>query len=318
MALELRHLRYVERVGAHGSFSRAALQLGVAQSTLSQQVLAVERELGLTLFDRHPRGATLTRAGEEFVADAREALAAFDTTVARAARRASGDVGTLRIGFTAFAALDLTPPILATYADRHPHVDVHLREYPLTDPSAGLADGESDVAFVRPPLGAEGLWFEWLLEEPRLLAVAEGHRLSGRSSVTVAELLDEPMIEAPGGDPVSEAFWLLDEHRGGRPAPIAAAAETFEAEMQLVATGRVVCITCGHSWLFAGHSGVRLVPVAGIAPSTVALGYPASGPSPLVRDFLAVAREMRDAAGRLEAPVARGPRPGEAGRRVWS
>src|ERR671917_236796 len=98
MALELRHLRYVERVGARGSFTRAALQLGIAQSTLSQQVLAIERELGLTLFERHPRGATPTEAGEEFVADARATLAAFDATVSRAARRASGEIGTLTIG----------------------------------------------------------------------------------------------------------------------------------------------------------------------------------------------------------------------------
>ena len=307
MALELRHLRYVERLGATGSFSRAAMQLGIAQSTLSQQIAAIERELGLTLFERHPRGATVTEAGEEFLSDARATLAAFDATVSRAARRANGEVGTLDVGFTASAALDLTPPILSTFTQRHPRVDVRVREFPLPDPSAGLADGRSDVAFVRPPLGAAGLWFEPLLEEPRVVAVAERHRLAHRTSVTVDELLDEPMIETPGGDPVWEAFWLLDDHRDGARAPIAASAETLEAEMQLVAAGRAVSITCGQSGGGAAYPGVRFVPVDGIAPSTVALAYGAGTTSPLVRDFVAVAREVR---GR--SPVTRRPLAGPA------
>jgi len=254
MALELRHLRYVERVAAKGTFSRAATQLGIAQSTLSQQVLAIERELGIALFDRHPRGATLTEAGREFVRDASVALASFDDAVSRAQRRANGTAGTLRVGFTAAAALELTPRITTAYGERYPDVEVRLREFPLSDPSAGLADGQSDVAVVRPPLGTPGLWFEWLLEEPRVVAVADTHRFAARASVDVSELLDEPMIGAPGGDPVSEAFWLLDEHGDGRPAPIGAWAETHETEMHLVATGRVVSITC------AGGQGTAAVP----------------------------------------------------------
>ncbi len=295
MALEVRHLRYVVQVADDGSLSRAAQRLGVTQPTLSQQVLKVERELGFSLFDRHPRGASPTPAGAAFLSDARTAIGAFDDAVERATRRARGETGELFVGFTAAAGLELTPLILAAYGERHPKVEVHLREHPLSDPSAGLADGSADVAFVRPPLGTPGLWFEPLLSEPRVVAVSSAHPLARRSSVAVAELLDEPMV-ASGGDPVSEAFWLLAEHRDGRPSRIAAHADTYETELQIVASGRAVAITCAASARYFVRPGVTFVPVRDIAPSSVALGFRAGEADPLVLGFLGVARQIRDGA----------------------
>ncbi len=304
MTLDLRQLRSVVEIAEQGSFSRAAARLGIAQPTLSQRILELERELGIDLFERHPRGASLTEAGRVFSADARATLAAFDATLERAGRFARGEAGTLDVGFTTTAALELTPLILAAHAECCPEVDVRLREFPLTDPSAGLADGSSDVAFVRPPLGAPGLWLETLLEEPRAVAVADAHPLSGRSSVSVRELLDEPMIATPGGDPVWEDFWLLGEYRDGVPAPIGAHADTHEAELQMIAAGRAISITCASTVRYVARPGVSVVPVRDIAPSQIALGCRAGDANPLVHRFLSVAREVRD--GRQE--VAGAPR----------
>jgi Bacterial regulatory helix-turn-helix protein, lysR family len=71
MALEIRQLRYMVQVADRESFSRAAERLGVAQPALSQQILKIERDLGFDLFARHPRGASVTPAGEAGHADPR-------------------------------------------------------------------------------------------------------------------------------------------------------------------------------------------------------------------------------------------------------
>src|SRR5215207_8756197 len=223
-------MRYVVEVADRGNFSRAAERLGIAQPALSQQILKVERELGFDLFARHPRGASVTAAGAGFVEDAQAAVSAFDQAVERADRRARGETGQLKLGFIGGAAQWLTPFILKRFQESYPHVDLRLRETTFMDPSGGLASGDADVAFIRPPIDTPGLWFEVLIERPRFFAVASQHALADRAEVSVAEILDEPIIAINGTDRTWERFWGLDDFRDGRPAGIAGQAETFEAE----------------------------------------------------------------------------------------
>jgi DNA-binding transcriptional LysR family regulator len=295
MLLEIRHLRYVVAVADHGNFTRAAEHLHVAQPALSQQILKVERELGFDLFLRHPRGAVLTTSGEAFVADARETLRSFEETVDRAARRSRGQTGTLAVGFTARKGFELLPQILAAFAARFPSVDVELREYNYVDSTAGLADESVEVAFVRPPLSARGLWYETLTREPRIVALANSHRLAQREAVAVAELLDERMIGSTTSDELSSAFWSLDDYRDGQSATFVGRADSIETELQLVAAGQGIAITCAGSARFHPRPGVTFVPVADISPSEVALARRAGDANPLVENFIAVAREARDA-----------------------
>jgi DNA-binding transcriptional LysR family regulator len=294
VAIEIRHMRYVVAVAEHGTFSRAAERLGIAQPALSQQILKVERELGVELFLRHPRGATPTAAGEALILDARTALSAFDGAIASAERLTRGETGELHVGFAAAGALELTPQILTAFAERHPRSRCTCASTLSATRRRASADRTADVSFVRPPLGTRGLWFEPLGEEPRVVAVAASHRLAGRASVSVAELLEEPMVGSPGRDAVANAFWLLDDHRDGVPARIAATADTYETELQIVAAGRAITISCAASARYFARPGVVYVPVDDIAPSQVALAHRAGASTTLVRNFLAVAREVRD------------------------
>jgi DNA-binding transcriptional LysR family regulator len=294
MALEIRQLRYVVAVADQRNFSRAAEQLGIAQPALSQQILKVERELGYDLFLRHPRGALPTPAGEAFVTDARAAVAAFDDAVERAGRRGRGETGRLTVGFTAVSALDLMPLIMGEFAERYPDVDLQLRESTYADPSGGLASGASDVAFVRPPFKTTGLWFEVLTEEPRMLALPVTHRLARRESVSVEEILDEPLVGAPGVDEEWENFWLLGDFRDGRPPTIVGQAETYEAELQMVASGQAVSVTCAASSRYYARPGIVFVPITDIPPSPIALAYRAGEPEPLVQNFVRLAAEVRE------------------------
>jgi DNA-binding transcriptional LysR family regulator len=294
MALEIRQLRYVVEVADQQNFSRAAERLGIAQPALSQQVLRVERELGYDLFLRHPRGALVTPAGKAFVDDARAAVAAFDDTMERAGRRGRGETGQLTVGFTAAAAVELMPLVLGAFSERYPDVDLRLTESTYADPSGGLASKSTDVAFVVPPLETAGLWFEVLSEEPRVVAVPESHRLAQREAVSVDEILDEPVVGNPGAGEEWDRFWLLAEFRDGRPPSIAAQAETYEAELQIVASGRAVSVTCGASAEYYARPGIAFVPITDIPPAQSVLAYHAGEPEPLVQNFVRLAAEVRD------------------------
>src|SRR5262245_60835397 len=100
MHMELRHLRYFVAVAEAGHMTRAAARLGIQQPPLSQQIRALERELGTVLFRRHPKGVALTDAGRLVFADAQRILADTSALAARMARVAKGLSGTLSVGFT--------------------------------------------------------------------------------------------------------------------------------------------------------------------------------------------------------------------------
>src|SRR5512144_2418367 len=97
--MELRHLRYFVAVGEEQHYGRGAQRLRVAQPALSRQIQDLEEELGLKLFDRLPRGVRISTAGKSFLEDARRILQQVDEATLRVKRVASGQSGTLRVGF---------------------------------------------------------------------------------------------------------------------------------------------------------------------------------------------------------------------------
>src|ERR1700750_1568136 len=96
--MELRHLRYFVAIAEERSFTRAAERLWIAQPGLSQQMRSLERELGVRLMERHPRGISLTQAGELSLERARVALAATEVAAATGGDLEAGVIGSLRLG----------------------------------------------------------------------------------------------------------------------------------------------------------------------------------------------------------------------------
>jgi DNA-binding transcriptional LysR family regulator len=292
MELEVRHLRYVVEVADQRHFSRAAAGVGISQSALSQQILKVERRLGFELFARHPGGTTPTPAGAVFIAEARKAVAAFDAALDRAVRRRRGETGRLVVGFTAASGVGFLPRLLSAFFACHPGVDVQLVEAPFTDRSAGLVRERSDVAFVRLPLEGAGLRAEVVAEEPLFIALAHDHPLATCASVTVADILDEPLVCVAGIDEAWARFWRLDDYRPTTPARVIAYADTCEAEMQIVASGRASVVTSAVAPSHFARPGVAFVPIEGVAPSQVAVAHRAGDPNPLVHAVVRLAREL--------------------------
>jgi DNA-binding transcriptional LysR family regulator len=147
--MELRHLRYLVAIADHGSVSRAARTLHVAQSAVSEQIADLEAETGVSLFDRTHRKIRLTPHGEMFLIEARKTLAAaaYAIEVARGSQR--GELGEIRIGFFAGGIGIEFPKVIRAFRRAHPQVRVSLAEMSPTAQWQALLDGHIDIGLTR-------------------------------------------------------------------------------------------------------------------------------------------------------------------------
>jgi len=291
MNVELRHLRAFVVVAEELHFARAAARLHLTQPTLSHTIRQLEDALGLRLLSRTTRVVALTPAGEMFLEEARAVLARFEAAIRQAERTASGLVGRLRVGYVIGAALDHMPAILRAFRDDYPDVALDVREFDFSSPEAGLDVGATDVAVLRPPVDlSPSTVFHVLLREPRVACVPDVHPLAGRERVTVADLLDEPIVAAPG-DGIWRDYWLLLDHREGRPPPVVHEAATFEAELQSVASGRGISITPATAARYYDRPGLAFPLIEDAAWCEVAVALPRAA-IPAARHFARLARRM--------------------------
>lgn len=197
--MELRHLRYFLAVAEELNFTRAAHRLSISQPPLTQQIRALEAELGTELIDRSAYRIALTDAGRVFADEAARILGEVRNAVGLARTAARGARGRVRVGFTESASFNpLVTAALRGFRVMYPDVEVSLEEHPSTDLAAGLREGRIDVAFVRPPLREQrGLAFDLLEREPLVVVVPGGHRLARRRSVALKDLAAETFILYP-------------------------------------------------------------------------------------------------------------------------
>jgi len=214
--MELRHLRYFLAVADAMSFTAAAERLHVAQPALSQQIRALERELGVTLIERGARTRALTEAGVRFAARARRILLEAETAAEEMAGLASGRHGTVRFGSALQSLTEgRVAALLAGFHRENPGLRVSFREAHTRPLLAALAHGRLDLALVHlgEGEGTDDLRIEFadvpvaierLYEEPLLLAVGPAHRLARRGSVRWSELAREEFVSFGAGSTVRE------------------------------------------------------------------------------------------------------------------
>lgn len=197
--MELRHLRYFLAVAEELNFTRAARRLNISQPPLTQQIRALEAELGVALVDRSTYRIALTDAGRVFAAEAARILGEVQSAARIARSAARGVTGRVRVGFTVSASFNpLVTSALRGFRAAYPEVEVSLEEHPSTELAMELREGRIDVGFVRPPLREEqGLVFDLLEKEPLVVAVPGGHPLARRRSVALKELAAETFILYP-------------------------------------------------------------------------------------------------------------------------
>ncbi|WP_261989137.1 LysR family transcriptional regulator [Streptomyces sp. uw30] len=295
MDVHVRDLRYFVAVAEELHFTRAAERLYVSQPALSKQVRALERQLGVELFRRDPQGVTLTGAGEALLPHARRVLDAWSQGAAALEAARAAARGTLVVGMsTSPGRGGLLPAIRSRFTAAHPDTVLRLRQVSWADATAGLADGDADVAFVWLPLpDADRYGWTVVARESRLVALPETHRLASRPEIDFTDLVDEPFLALPPSAGPLRDHWLAMEERGGRPprigAEIASTEETYEALVAglgvcLVATGNAPLISLG---------GVVTRPVRGLSPSRYALAWRREDAGrPLVRAYAEVCRRV--------------------------
>jgi len=198
--MELRHLRYFVAVAEELSFTRAAERLHIGQPPLSQQIQALEAEVGARLLDRSKRWVRLTEAGKLFLEDARAILAQSDRAAERARRAQRGEAGELRVGFT--FSTPFTPLFSRTirrYRQLYPDVALTLHEMTTLHQIDALEARKLDLGFVRPPEIAlpEQLSLTTLRRDALLLVVASDSPLARKRKVKVADLAALPWVMYP-------------------------------------------------------------------------------------------------------------------------
>lgn len=198
--MELRQLRYFAAVADCGGFSRAAEQLHIAQPAVSAQIRQLERELGVTLLARTTRRVALTQAGELFLSRTRRALdelagAQRDLAELNAVLR-----GRVTLGVTSvLGGIDL-PALLADFTTRYPGVTLTLRSGLIADLLAALDAADADLVLgpIHDDLPPRYTAYR-LVDEQLVLITPPGHQLSGRPTVSLADVAKETFACLPAG-----------------------------------------------------------------------------------------------------------------------
>jgi DNA-binding transcriptional LysR family regulator len=290
MDVHLRNLRYFAAVAEELHFSRAAERLRVSQPALSKQIRQLERELRFPLFRRDRRRVELTAAGEVLLPAARQLLADWDEASAAATQRATEESKLLQVGFQTSVGGGLYQDIAARFVELRPDWRLALRSHVWSDPTGGLLDRSSDVAFVWLPAGAEDeIQVRPLRSERKYVALAAGHRLARRRAVQMTDLLEEPFVALPPEAGVLRDHWLAVDDRGGQPVRIGAEASTADEAFEAVATGHgVVLLAEGNVSVYA-RPGIVCRPVIGVQPSQLAIAWRRGDRRAALRDFVASA-----------------------------
>ncbi|HEY1597895.1 MAG TPA: LysR substrate-binding domain-containing protein [Thermoleophilaceae bacterium] len=195
--MELRQLASFVAVAEELHFRRAAERLHLAQPSVSQQIRTLEAELGVQLFTRNRRGASLTAAGAALLPEAKALLARADQAAALARATGSGERGRLRISLTRSLTGGIAGSIVDGYRARYPEVELDLRLGTTMLHVEQLLAGDIDVGFVRPPLEIDGLEELVLGREPLVVVLPKGHELTKSNRVRKGDLQGEPLVWWP-------------------------------------------------------------------------------------------------------------------------
>lgn len=218
--MDLRQLEFALAVVDEGGFTAAARRLHTVQSTVSSMISALEKDLGVTLFERTTRRVRLTEAGEAFVPAARRALAAAREVRTMARSTVAGLQGTVTVGTMQGLWPGLCQALLVM-SEEHPNVIVELHQAPAAVMQEEVRDGTLDLAVVAlAPQQQQGLASRLLWQEPMVLVTGQADPLAGEGPVSLSAVISRPFVDFPDGwavrQEVDRAFRAAKAARGRR------------------------------------------------------------------------------------------------------
>ena len=247
--MDIWQLRYFISVAEHLSFTEAAKELYVGQSTLSKQIADLEKELGVQLFTRNKRSVRLTTAGTVLHNEAQVILAKIDEAIQKVRQTASGYDGTLKIGIMGTSEKLLIPRLVRTFHGRYPNIDVSVERYSWRLINETLNNGNIDIGFTL-ALGLEGvsgLQSEPMYRFPRCVVLPADHPLANEQAIKFATLANESfLITSRSVNPaVYNDFHCLCANHGFTPK-IVSQPDLLETLLLLVEAGVGITVLSHH------------------------------------------------------------------------
>jgi DNA-binding transcriptional LysR family regulator len=239
--MELRHLIYFVAVAERLNFSRAAEELHVAQPAISQQVRALEEELGIALFDRVGKRVALTEAGRALLPHARQILNGVEAARSEIRERGSLKRGTVSLGAPPTVSAHALPTKITAFEQKYPGLDVVLREAGTETLVDLVQQGQLDMAIVSTDVLPPSIEATPFLEEAYVLAVGAKHHLCKHKTISVAELAKESFIMFPQGYKLREVTMIACRTAGFEPK-IALDGGGMQSALQFVAAGLGVAL----------------------------------------------------------------------------
>lgn len=238
--LDARRLRIFCVVAAEGSFTGAASRLHLTQSAVSQQIAILERELGIPLLERLPRGVGLTAIGK-VLAERGQSLLREMAGLEQELRRLAEPLARVVLGVFSTAGAHLVPVVVQKFRKQYPDTLLIVHASQPEDIEAELAEGLIDVGltwdydFLARPMGA--LYRQHLLNDPLCLLLPDGHPLAERPGpVRLADVAHEPWVVRGHRPPYREAFEVMCRIAGFEP-DVAFRTEDYQSVQGLVAAG---------------------------------------------------------------------------------
>jgi DNA-binding transcriptional LysR family regulator len=300
--MELRHLRYFVAVAEELSFTRAARNLGIAQPPLSQQIQALEADLGVSLFLRTHHHVELTAAGRRLLGDARDILLRAEDAVAKVRRAALGEEGELRLGFVSTAIYeDTVPQLLREFRRLHPAVALHLEQLSTVQQVQALVNQRIDAGFLRPPTAEPRLVLRTITREALMLVLPVNHPLASSGRVRLQAVSNEPWVIVSRETGVGFYRQTIDLClRAGFTPRVSMEAGEMQTVVGLVAAGFGVSLVPA-TMTSLHRRGAAYVPLAGPrATVEICVAYLRDRRSPVLRNFL---RLMGGARGPESGPA---------------
>jgi len=243
MAFTLRQLQYFIAVAEEGTVSGAAQSLSISQSAVTDAIKELEGDLGVSLFERHRRGLTITHKGHQFYRHANRILGSVsDARRSFGPEQAAAAPGTLQLGVTSLVAGYVLSDLLARYRRAYPNINVSAIEDNGDYLEHLLIGGELDVAVMvisnlRDRVALQAEIFE---TSPYRLWLPLGHRLADADIISVSDIVPEPLIMLTVDETEENTGKLLSAF-SARPN-VAFRTRSVEAVRSLVATGAGIAL----------------------------------------------------------------------------
>jgi DNA-binding transcriptional LysR family regulator len=283
-------LRYFAVLGEELNYRRAAERLFITQPALSTAIKQLEHQTGVTLFRRNTRAVALTDLGAVWLPTVQDALRGVDAAVDDLIATSRRD-RRIRLGYLIGTGADVLFRLVRHFETAYPEISVEPREFDFSDPTAGLADGTTEVAIIRPPVDLPEHRMLILDAENWVACLPRDHRLANRSELSIAELLDDPIVVAPSSAGRWRDYWMATDARKGKPPTIAAVAATYEEETTTIARGLGISFTSEASARLYGRQGIAYVPIVDRPRNYTALAW---HPDRLTDDASALIRQVRE------------------------